>query len=93
MNRFWHGSVNAAKSDPDVGKNIQVRATKLLRGKLIVTDSDPDDQIYVLVVGQIPEYNVVGWIRGADAKNKDFIFAPNNRPPAYFVPQSELTEI
>ncbi len=93
LNRYWHGSVNAKKSEPDVGHNIQVRATKHLNGSLIITDSDPDDQIYVLVIGSRPNFNVVGWIRGVDGKKQEYVRAPNNRPPAYFVPQRILAQI
>jgi hypothetical protein len=90
-NRYWHGSVNAAKHEPDVGHQIQVRWTHHERGRLIVLPRDPDDQYYFLVTGNPPLYNVIGWIRGQDAKREEWIDAPAGRPPAYFVPQSALT--
>jgi hypothetical protein len=93
LNRYWHASVNVGKEAPDVGTNIQVRATKHLNGSLIITNSDPDDQIYVLVTGTRPNYKIVGWIRGCDGKKEQYVRAPNNRPPAYFVPQTALKKV
>lgn len=93
VNRYWHGSVNAPKSAPDVGTNIQVRATKHRNGSLIITKTDNDDQIYFLVIGEMPNYDVVGYIKGSDGKQEQFVRAPANRPPAFFVPQSALTRL
>jgi hypothetical protein len=92
FNVYWHGSVNVFKDYPDVGRNTQVRQTKHKTGRLIITDRDPDDQLFVLVIGEMPTYDIIGFIKGADAKREEFIDAPAGRPPAYFVPQDKLTK-
>jgi hypothetical protein len=91
-NQFWSGSVNSFKA-PDCGSDIQIRSTKLNNGCLIVREKDPDSDYYVLVSGIAPEFIICGWIRGSDAKKKSYERAPNNRTPAYFVPQSALNPI
>ena len=87
----WDESVNTFKN-PDVG-DVQVRATELDRGSLIIRPNDPDDHMYVLVTGVAPNFIVRGYIYGKDAKHAKFVRSPNGREPAYFVPQSALTEI
>lgn len=86
---YWSASVNSFKG-ADVGKNIQVRGTHHKSGSLIVRGADNDNHFYVLVVGSAPTYRICGWIRGSDAKQEKYKKAPNGRPPAYFVPQSDL---
>lgn len=90
-NRYWDGSFNTYKRG-DVG-SVQVRSTKRPDGCLIVRPSDPADAVYFLVVGEIPEFTVVGWIMGENAKLERFEKAPGGRPPAFFVPQRYLTPI
>ncbi len=93
MNLYFHGSVNAGKLEPDIGRNVQVRATSHLTGRLILRDSDPDHFWYVLVVGEKFLYHVVGWIRGRDGKQPRYLAAPADRPAAYFIPQNHLIPI
>jgi hypothetical protein len=77
---------------PDMGIDIQVRTSR--RDKLIIAPHDKADQKYVLVTGNAPNMNVVGWIWGNDAKDDIWMFDPhNNRPPAYFVPSEALYPI
>ncbi len=89
LNRYWDGSVNTYKRG-DVGF-LQVRSTPLLDGSLIVREGDADNDVFVLVVGSIPTFRVVGSISARDAKDTSFRRAPNGRPAAYFVPQSALS--
>tara|TARA_E500000331_G_scaffold269377_1_gene260844 strand:+ start:116 stop:568 length:453 start_codon:yes stop_codon:yes gene_type:complete len=89
MGIYWPGSVNSFK-DADCGKLTQVRQTHHHNGCLIVRDRDPDEHFYVLVVGHCPAFNIVGWIRGFDAKKNEFVRCPGEQQPAYFVPQKKL---
>ena len=86
---YWPGSINTFK-EPDCGKKTQVRWTHHINGSLIVRDKDPDDHYYVLVVGACPDYRVVGWIMGYDAKKNEYLRCPGEQSPAYFVPQNKL---
>lgn len=87
---YWNGSVDTF-SDPDVG-TFQVRTRSGIgeRNSLIVRPGDEDSSAFVLVIGQIPEYTIVGWLYGHSAKDAKWIQTYGNRPGAYFVPQDEL---
>ena len=87
---YWPGSINSFKG-PDCGELTQVRQTHHQNGCLIVRDRDPDDHFFVLVVGKCPTFNIVGWIRGFDAKKNEFVRCPGEQDPAYFVPQNKLS--
>jgi hypothetical protein len=83
---------SANRHDGDVAHH-EVRHTHLEHGRLIIRPRDPDDRVYVLVVGTMPDLRIVGWIRGAEAKQQSWWMAPNERPGAYFVPQDALHDI
>lgn len=90
------GHVNTFKASDVSGTNIQIRATDLLTGSLIVRNEDDDNSAYFLIVVSYDPANsnaVVkcpGYLMGYEAKNSRWIKSPNGRPPAYFVPQSSL---
>jgi hypothetical protein len=91
-NQPWSESVNTFKA-PDVGTNVQIRTTDKLQGKLIVRKRDKDEDLFVLVLAEGLRFKIVGSMLGKDAKNPEYLFAPNGRPPAYFVKQEFLAKI
>lgn len=93
LGTYWGGSCNTFKTEGDVGK-LEVRTRSKDYYDLIVRDDDRDDSIFVLVIHPTGrEYTVVGWITGRDAKQNKWRKDYGGRPPAYFVPQSELRDI
>jgi hypothetical protein len=90
--RYYASPVNTFKEGGDVG-DVQVRTRSRMDYDLLVRPSDRDRDVFVLVLGKIPTFDVVGWMRGSDAKNEKWLNAHGNRPPAYFVPRSELSPI
>ena len=86
---YWGGTVCSFHS-ADIGEQLQVRTRSSHTYDLIVRDADDDDHIFLLVTGEAPTYHVRGWMRGRDAKRDEFLKEYGGRPPAYFVPQSEL---
>ena len=88
---LFHGLADSAADDRagDIAPGVQVRHTRRQNGSLICHDRDPDDHRFVLVVGSLPTFRVVGSIMGAKAKDKRF-WRTDVRTAAYFVPQSEL---
>lgn len=92
INKYWAPSIGTFKSLPDVHK-FEIRHTRLLNGRLIVRDRDKSDAVYVLVTGTFPKYKIVGGMSGLKAKQKKYLYGPNHRPPAYFVPQDQLMDI
>lgn len=89
----WVGSVNTF-SAPDVGKEWQVRYTDLSYGSLIIRNKDKKnlEQKFVLVTGQTPVFHIKGYITCKNAIKDEFLKNPNNKEPAWFVPQSKLLE-
>lgn len=59
---------------------------------LIRPDASPDD-VYVLVTGRAPRFNVVGWIVARDAMRPEWSQTYGSRPAAYFVPQEALHDM
>ncbi len=93
LNVYWGGSVNTFRTAADIGTKLEVRTRSNYDYDLIVRDNDKALSVYILVVGKIPTFRVVGWIRGSDAKNEAWLKTYGNRPAAYFVPQSCLNPI
>lgn len=88
-NVYYGHPVNNFKG-PDVGENVQIRSTHIETGSLIFRPADHETDYYVLVVGRMPTYRIVGWMLGADCKQEKWFRAPNGRPAAWFVPQQAL---
>jgi hypothetical protein len=97
--RYWDGSVNTFKAGGDVG-TIQVRTrSEAWYDLLIRPDARPED-IYVLVRGTGPAFEVAGWCFAGDvaahsdaaerAGRPHWRKAHGGRVPAYFVPNSAL---
>ncbi len=85
--------------EADVGKNIQVRSTDYKYGNLLIHPKDKDEQVFILVKSHnFPEMEIVGWIKGADAKKDEYWEDGSNWPafrnrPCYRVPYQKLNPI
>lgn len=91
--RFWNALARHPTTLPgDVGL-LQVRWSALAKARLIVHDADPDEAVFVLVTGLPPTLEVVGSIRGADAKDPCYWTDPGTGRPAFFVPQAALEPV
>ena len=75
--------------DGDLLEGLQIRHTPRARGRLIVQANDPDDHVYLLTRGQPPTIEIVGWIRGVNAKQATY-WDEDVPLPAFFVPDSDL---
>jgi hypothetical protein len=91
LDRFWSMS-DELDVDGDVGRE-QVRHTVRPDGRLIVHPGDLDGARYWLVTGKMPDFRVVGWLLGRDAKDPRYWTDPGTGRPAYFVPQADLVPI
>lgn len=89
---YWGGSVNTFRSQNDIGK-FEVRTATQSNYRLIVREQDKDSNVYILVTGSAPSFDVRGWVYGKEAKVHKYLNAPVGRPAAYFVPQSDLRSI
>ena len=62
--------------------------------RLIVRLDDPDADLFVLVTGEAPQFQIRGWMRAVDAKRPEFFFKGfNGRSDAYFVPVNCLHSV
>jgi hypothetical protein len=95
---YWTGMGALGDLDArDVG-GLQARTTPYPNGRLKIYPNDNDDDVFVLVRGSAPTFELVGWMTAREAKaarddkGKDFLCDPTNggRPPAYFVPAPVL---
>lgn len=104
MGWYWSGSINTFKTGGDV-MDFEVR-TRILKKKgeqgyldeewmydMIVRPDDKDESSYVMVLGRAPNYEVIGWLPGRDAKRPEYLKNHGGRPYAHFVPQSVLRPI
>jgi hypothetical protein len=71
MNLYPDLSISPRKGGDDVlfnGKKMDIKTTKYKSGKLLArrSKSETPSDIYVLIVGQRPDYNIVGWCSSSD---------------------------
>lgn len=86
-----------ASTDPDYQGDIgtaqtgmfHVRSTNWNGGHLLLHHSDPDDALFVLVVGEAPCFRLAGWIRAGDGKRAE-LWRGDIPNPCFMVPQREL---
>jgi len=86
---YWHAIVADPNGLPGDAGPLQIRSTPHDDGHLVVYDTDPDQAIFVLVIGTVPVFVVRGWMQGSMAKRSQW-WRPEGKAPAYWIPQSEL---
>jgi len=85
----WPGLVE--RSEVDVGRWIQVRHSLRDDASLIVRERDDPRCDYVLVTGgREGRFVIHGYLPGWKARRPEYLREVANRPPAWFVPQSDL---
>jgi hypothetical protein len=91
-NLYWSPWVRwPARRSPDVGLDVQVRRRSVVGWDLIVHEDDPDDHRIVLVYGELPDFELVGWVWGHEAKQGRQETDPyGTGRPAYWIPPPEL---
>ena len=89
LGKYWNSVADdPAQLDGDVGC-YQVRHTKHTNGCLILREGDKQG-VYVLVVGQYPNYQIVGWLEAKTGMQQHYL--RSGERPAYFVPQEDLLD-
>ena len=90
---YFVPSVNTFHRVPDCLGDCEVRSTDRTDGSLIVRDNDGDDRRYILAIVLDDKVDLVGWIKGSDAKQTEWLRNPHGHREAWFVPQSSLQPI
>lgn len=78
------------------GKTVDVKTTKYRTGRLIIMPHKKNDQcdLYLLVVGEFPEYTAVGYATYDEIVQEENWGDPFGRgKPAYFLDQHKLTPV
>ena len=86
----WPGHVDAFDQVPDLAPQPWDVRTAAPGRRLIVHPEDPDDRLSILVLGSMPDYQVVGYMRNRDAKDRRWWDDPAGGRPAYFIPADRL---
>ena len=87
-------SVNTFKA-PDLTIGLQVRTrpndgSKIKGDHLIVRDSDPVEDIYILVYYGVTRCQIVGWCFGREARRPEWRYGYGDMPEAWFIPPDML---
>lgn len=83
----WELAKNKKLQPPDVGETIEVRSVNKRSNRLIVRPHDLDDRNYILVYVDECSFRcqLLGWIKGDKAKDKEFLFDAGYNLPAYYI--------
>lgn len=85
---FWSGSVDTFHA-PDIGRDIQVRTRTGAFDELCVRPDDNDDHRYVLVIGNVPTFRLIGWLYGYEAKDAEWR-GWSGKAAVWYVPTGKL---
>lgn len=93
-NNFWDGSFGTFTDKPDVGP-YHVKWVFHRDGRLRIPKKKPPDplDIFILVRGTMPHYELVGWLRAGDGMKPEYIDDPYKRGAEYFVNQDLLHDM
>lgn len=92
LGRYFDATVNTFKSGGDIGP-YQVRTRPHEAFELIVREDDREGDVFILVTGSAPFYDIKGWILGRDARRDDWWKGFGNKPKAWFVPLENLNAL
>jgi hypothetical protein len=88
----WSPDINGFH-DADVGRVYQVRYRTKRDWDLVIRPGDNPEHIYILIVGDIPTFTLVGWVRGFEGMKECYKKIRGERAPMFYIPQSELRAI
>jgi len=84
----WNALLQYIHGKPDYTDyviNIDAKSRWQRHHSLIVQLDDPDDWYYLLICGALhPDYEIVGWLKGNEAKREENKADPVGGRPAYF---------
>jgi hypothetical protein len=90
LRAYWFDGLNG---ETDVGP-YQVRHTSLPDGRLMLHPEDKDGEVFILVVGRAPAFQLVGWCFGYEGKKQDYWSDPTGADrSAFFVPRKVLHDM
>jgi hypothetical protein len=90
----WPATIDSYHSHPDVWPNWEVRGLRRMRGVKVVPEDD-DNRLVVWVRGQMPFFEIMGYIRAGGAKRRDdWKRDPGNRSRMiWLVPENHMVPI
>ena len=92
-NLDFEPTVNTFKTAADVeiqGSKLEVKWTKYDAGALIISETDRNSDVAILVTGRSPNYDIKGWIPVSIAKDRRW---KRREKPSFWVEQYHLHPI
>lgn len=92
----WPASIDTYHSQPDVYPNWEVRTLRRMAGVKVLTEKeDPDSRLVVWVRGQMPTFEIMGYIvAGGARRHPEWKSDPGNRGrPIWLVPEGRMVPI
>ncbi len=91
---YWGGGISTFDAHGDIdGTGWEVRTRSKHHHELLLHANDKDDRKYILVTGTAPNYQVHGWILGADGKHPKYYKEHPVIGQRFFVPQADLISL
>ena len=92
---YWSGALGDLEAgdvaSAILNKEVEVRTTHHDNGRLIIHEGDSDDAAFVLMIGRLGTYRLMGWMWGYEAKKERYWEDPSgNGRPAFFVDAEHL---
>jgi hypothetical protein len=78
--------------EADIGRNIEVKLVNYISGRLIIKQTDIVERIAILVINLFPKFEIIGWIKISDVKNRYTLECLNDPVGVYLVPQKDLNK-
>jgi hypothetical protein len=85
----------AGDKPADIGRRVEVKNALSQSGRLPGFKGEPIERVYLLVVGDMPRFRVVGWMEGVDLHRPERWVEPKGRIKyaAFFAAQGDLRRL
>jgi hypothetical protein len=91
LRRYWPPSVDTFHA-ADIPPDIQVRTRTGPFDELCVRQNDMESHRYVLVIGNVPTFRLIGWMYGYQAKEPEWR-GTSGKTAVWYVPTIELRDL
>ena len=91
LGMYWTGTIGETDK-PDVGPyEVRTNGSRKYTDTILRPGKVHKDRAYISVLAFLPDFEIIGWIMGADATQQQwFRNGTPDRPKAWFVPQTSL---
>lgn len=90
---YWTPCYENPHGVADLGEDRQIRSSPNPGTPLTVYETDSDDHAFLLIHTAPPEFTLLGWAYGHEAKQPQYWQDKGVLKPAFFVPQADLRPV